>query len=97
MSRPKKPTAANHPLIAALFQELPTPGVQWDYQTRQSWLGLLSGIFDVIYSPGSRAPSFSHPPGVRGGMVGVGNASQGSSLLAGPQTDAVNHGVGLED
>ncbi len=90
MSRPKKPTAANHPLIAALFQELPTPGTEWPHQKRLHWTHALQTIFNVVYSDDT--PSVVFPPGVRGG---VGMPGPGMTNLSGPGRQFIDAGLSL--
>jgi hypothetical protein len=94
MSRPKKPTAANHPLIAALFQELPTPGTVWPYQKRVQWTNALQTIFSIVYS--DDAPSANFQPGVRGG-IGQGVGQPGPGNISGPGRQFIDAGLSLSE
>lgn len=43
-------TAASHPLIKGLFQELPPPGSKWPKEKHDAWLELAKVAFRMIYA-----------------------------------------------
>jgi hypothetical protein len=55
--RKPAPGGAEHPIIAALFRQLPAPGSVWPYPGRQNWLSAMQAAFNLIYVP-PMAPTY---------------------------------------